>query len=67
MKQELPEHMSIWLHTSGERYRVILVANEGSDRPGEYPITIVYRRLSDNTVWSRPFSRWYPSFTEIEI
>lgn len=62
---KLPTSGSLWRHSSCRLYRVILIANKETDRPGEFPVTIVYQRLEDGTIWSRPFSRWYPSFTEV--
>lgn len=62
---EIPKEGSYWRHKNGGAYRVIVVANEKSDRLDEYPITVVYRRLIDNTVWSRLLSRWYGSMTPL--
>lgn len=62
---EIPEENSLWRHKSGLSYRVIVVSNLKADRQDEYPITITYRRCMDNTVWSRPLSKWYGSFTQI--
>lgn len=62
---EIPEENSQWRHKGGGHYQVIIVTNKNSDRLEEYPITVVYRRLIDNTVWSRPLSRWHGSMTFI--
>ena len=60
-----PAPNSIWQHKNGDQYQVILIANEHTERPNEYPITVVYRRLKDDKVWSRTLSRWHGSFTLI--
>ena len=53
----IPDKDSYWKHKAGESYQVILVANTKSERLEKYPVTVVYRRLIDNTIWSRPLSR----------
>ena len=64
----IPENWTLWKHKSGVNYVVILVSNTSADedRKSEYPATVVYRRVSDNTYWSRPLSKWHESFTEIK-
>lgn len=53
----LPSPASIWQHTSGRRYTVLCVANMFTDRPEQYPVTIVYQ--GDNgRIWSRPAIDW---------
>lgn len=61
----LPTPGSLWRHSNCSLYRVLIITNKSTKKPGEYPVTVVYQRLEDGTVWSRPFSRWYPSFTEV--
>ena len=63
---EIPEENSNWKHKGGNIYRVLIVANKASERLDEYPITVVYQRLVDKTVWSRPLTRWHGSFERIE-
>lgn len=54
---------SVWRHHSGTECQVIMQTNVASERQDEFPPTVVYRRLADNSVWSRPVRRWYGSFT----
>lgn len=63
---DIPKVGSIWDHKNGSTYTVLMIYNRKSDRQDEYPVTVIYERLSDGTVWSRPLSRWYGSFTEIK-
>ena len=58
---------SKWIHTSGEEYEVVCLANNHAEegRRAEYPMTVVYKRLNDNTVWTRPVERWQSSFTRL--
>ena len=59
----IPDEESFWLHTSGAEYMVLMVANSASEQSDRYPVTVVYRRYSDGTVWSRPLADWYRSFS----
>lgn len=63
---ELPCPGQLWKHKNGCVYEVIMLANMTSERWDEYPPTVVYRRLIDQTVWSRPLSRWHGSFVGTE-
>jgi hypothetical protein len=49
----LPAIGSIWLHKNGDAYEVYDVTNHASDRRDEYPIRVSYRRLRDNSTWSK--------------
>ncbi|MGZ8172970.1 MAG: hypothetical protein ACXWT0_03810 [Methylobacter sp.] len=60
-----PELNTAWLHKNGYLYTVLIITNAKSERPDEYPVTVVYKRLIDNTIWSRPLSRWHGSFTPV--
>lgn len=64
----IPATFSQWRHKSGQLYTVLCVANveADADRRDEYPPTVVYKRQSDATIWSRPLSRWHGSMTAIE-
>jgi hypothetical protein len=53
-----------WQHGNGNQYTVLLVSNEDSTRPEEYPPTVVYQG-DDGKIWSRPVSRWYGSMTAL--
>lgn len=59
---EAPESGSKWEHHSGRVYRVIGVANASTQRPDEYPVTIIYENVDNSAVWCRPASEWARSF-----
>jgi hypothetical protein len=65
--EELPQIGTIYQHKNGEKYKVILITNLFASpyRRDEYPITIIYRNIGDETIWSRPLYRWKGNFTEI--
>lgn len=64
MALPLPAPASEWRHRNGIVYVVMLIANEGSERP-EYPPTVVYYNKQTNTPYSRPVSDWARSMTEV--
>lgn len=51
-------------HKSGEIYEILHIANLHAEieKRKKFPITIVYKRLSDNTIWTRPYSLWGDNF-----
>ena len=54
--------VSEWRHTNGNLYHVLCIANEHTERPDQYPVTVVYQ--GDNgRIWSRPLSDWHRSMT----
>lgn len=53
---------SVWCHTNGNRYIVMCIANEFSERPEQYPPTVVYQG-ENGRIWSRPVSDWARSMT----
>ncbi len=55
---------STWMHYSGNRYTVICVANEESEYPEKYPVTVVYRS-EFNRIWSRPLAGFLDNFIEV--
>lgn len=55
---------SLWRHSSGRCYRVLMLTNQEADNP-KYPVTVVYRG-TNGRVWSRPLSDWHRSMTFIE-
>ena len=58
-----PSPGSQWQHHNGNRYEVLCIANEFSERP-EYPPTVVYR--GDNgRIWSRPAADWARSMAPL--
>ncbi|WP_087865314.1 hypothetical protein [Comamonas thiooxydans] len=58
----VPAIKSQWIHKNGNRYVVVNVANQASERPDEYPVTVVYEG-ADGRVWSRPLDAWYGAMT----
>jgi hypothetical protein len=52
-------------HHSGRIYVVTGIANENTQRPDQYPVTIIYKNVENGTVWSRPASEWAGSFRPI--
>ncbi|MBU9200099.1 DUF1653 domain-containing protein [Burkholderia multivorans] len=59
---ELPRPTSEWRHQNGNRYTVLCIANEFTERPDKYPPTVVYQGLNGR-IWSRPVSDWARSMT----
>lgn len=57
-----PRPTSEWQHKNGNRYTVLCIANEFTDRPEQYPPTVVYQGLNGR-IWSRPVSDWARSMT----
>lgn len=63
-----PEVGSQWRHSkSGDMYTVEGVYNLTASRRIKYPVTVAYRRVSDDTLWCRPFSAWWMSFDEVDV
>jgi hypothetical protein len=56
----IPEVNSTWSHTNGNVYKVACITNRGSTRP-EYPLTVVYFNVVNDTWWSRPVADWHRS------
>ena len=54
---QLPIPGSVWCHTNGNRYILMCIANEFSERPEQYPPTVVYQG-ENGRIWSRPVSDW---------
>lgn len=52
---------SVWWHTNGNRYRVVALANEHTQLPEKYPVTVVYEGFSNGCIWARPLSDWHRS------
>lgn len=51
-----------WQHTNGNVYEVVMLANEATEQPERYPVTVVYRNVDNGTLWSRALSDWERSF-----
>ena len=60
------EERSVWRHRNGNTYEVITLANASTDRPEEYPITVMYKGTTNGKVWSRPLASWHKSMTLIK-
>lgn len=61
----LPRPTSTWEHTNGNHYAVLFIANEFTERPDQYPQTVVYKG-ENGRVWSRPVSDWARSMTLVK-
>lgn len=53
---------SVWRHNNGNSYRVLFISNITSTKE-EYPPTVNYINTYNQTVWSRPVSKWHKSMT----
>lgn len=52
-------------HKNGCIYKIIMLTNELTEKPLEYPITVVYQNVHNNTLWSRPLKDMDRSFVKI--
>lgn len=59
---EIPEIGSQWRHRNGNVYTVESITNGETERPGQYPVTVVYRG-GNGKLWSRPAHDWHRSMT----
>jgi hypothetical protein len=62
----LPEVGSVWKHTNGGLYSVLMITNQHSQNPERYPVTVVYSGANGNT-WSRAASDWHRSMTPVSV
>lgn len=62
-----PKIGSFWLHENGDAYEVYDVTNEQSTRLDEYPVRVSYRRLRDNTRWSKDLLGFLKSRRQIGL
>ncbi|WP_063894566.1 hypothetical protein [Burkholderia ubonensis] len=60
-----PRPTSAWQHTNGNVYTVLCIANEFTERPEQYPPTVVYMGLNGR-IWSRLASDWARSMTLVK-
>ena len=58
----LPAQGSVWAHSNGNRYTVLMIANLDSQDEVRYPKTVVYQG-ENGKVWSRAASDWGRSMT----
>lgn len=56
---------SKWRHSNGNEYEVVALANENTERPDEYPVTVVYEGRNGR-IWSRRLSDWHRSMSPVE-
>jgi len=61
----VPSVGSKWRHKSGTVYTVLMLANDCTERPYEYPVTVVYQG-GNGLIWCRPLYRWVGSMTALE-
>lgn len=54
---------TLWKHTNGNKYKVLVLTNQKSERHEQYPITVVYQNYETKSLWSRPLSDWHRSMT----
>ena len=60
-----PRIGSAWVHTNGNKYRVIGIANRDSQHLDKYPVTVVYVG-PNGKMWARSLEDWYRSMTQLE-
>lgn len=58
----IPEDNSLWMHKSGDLYRVLFVTNLLSEKEDYIP-TVVYEHEVSGIKWSRPLTDWARSMT----
>ena len=54
---------SRWRHHSGREYTVLMLTNEHSTRPDEYPVYVSYVGADNGHAWTRKLSDWHRSMT----
>lgn len=64
--QEEPKPGSVWQHRNGNRYEVLFLTNDSSERQDRYPRTVVYRNTANGNRYSRALSDWHRSMTWVE-
>lgn len=62
----LPLIGSLWQHTKGGRYIVVMLANLRQPPKEGYPQTVVYRDVLTGEAFTRPASDWRRSMTEVK-
>jgi len=56
---------TVWQHSNGNLYSILVVTNLHSQNPNYTPV-VVYQGSSNGHIWSRPIEDWFRSFTLIE-
>ena len=62
MNTKTPEPEETWIHANGIPYKVLFIANDGSNRNPDYPTSVVYEGENGNK-WVRALSDWHRSFS----
>lgn len=65
-EDSLPTDKSLYRHTNGGVYRITGYANQETQKPDQYPVTIIYQNVVNGTTWCRPASEWARSFTPVD-
>jgi hypothetical protein len=65
MNGQMPRAGDIWQHYNGNQYVVLHIANEHTERPEQYPPTVVYAGYENERVWARPLSDWHRSMSYV--
>lgn len=63
---QIPTPDSRWLHKNGQYYTVLMIANNNSYKPAEFPVMVVYRN-EQQQVWARPLTEWHRSMKEVKV
>lgn len=58
---------SLWRHRNGVLYVVVDIANAKTEKPDEYPVTVVYRNAKTGSLWARKLSDWHRSFSLVGV
>lgn len=61
---EHPAPGSIWQHSNGNRYCVVMITNADSDKE-KYPTTVVHRNVFNGKIYSRELSDWHRSMSSV--
>lgn len=62
----LPELNTTWMHRTHKTYYEVYDITNVHSTKDKYPVMVSYRRLSDQTTWSRPLSLWYQDYTQVQ-
>lgn len=61
-----PAPGDLFLHTNGQEYEVIILANEHTVEPARYPLTVVYKSVLNGRVWSKECNDFFRSMKRPE-
>lgn len=56
----------VYKHHSGRLYVVQGFANEETQYPDKFPVTVIYENIDNGTVWTRPLSEFLEKFKPIK-